>query len=81
MKKIISVLVASILLTGCGNRNLLFGKQTFRYITCEEDYAPLKNTKIKTWKDYDGEQIEISTEDNHYLISVNKCYMSTEKGE
>lgn len=82
MKKILTILLIALMLAGCGNQNTLgFGNYTYNYVSCQEDYADLKNEKVVSWKDFDGEQIEVTTEDNNYLLSSNKCILSKEKVE
>jgi len=79
MKKIIMTsIICLYILTGCGNKQIFDTTYTFNYISCNETYAPFKNTKIKKWTDYDdGEQLQVTLEDgNIILISANYCWLS-----
>ena len=76
--KIITMAALAVVLTGCGNKNIGFSKMTFNFITCNQDFAPLKNESIHSWKDFeDGEQIEVSTSKGTFLVSSNYCFLHT----
>lgn len=81
MKKILLLGLALMTLVGCGNKNRFgFGNYTYNFITCKEDYINIKNERVQSWKDYDGEQIEITLEDgNNLLVSSYACFLSKEK--
>lgn len=67
----IMILVGMLLLTGCGNRELLDTNYTFnRAIVILNDGTKLE-LEIKKWADYeDGEQIQIIAKDGKtYLVS------------
>lgn len=81
MKKILFIVLGLATLIGCGNQNTLgFGNYTFNYVTCNEGYLNIKNEPVSSWKDYDGEQIEVTLMDgNNLLISANSCFLSRDK--
>lgn len=67
----IVILVGMLLLTGCGNRDMLDTNYTFnRAIVILNDGTKLE-LEIKKWADYeDGEQIQIIAKDGKtYLVS------------
>ena len=67
----IIILVGMLLLTGCGNRDMLDTNYTFnRAIVILNDGTKLE-LEIKKWADYeDGEQIQIIAKDGKtYLVS------------
>ena len=71
---ITTIIVIVLCLTGC-NRQVFDTKYNFKYAVCNYDGVKLF-LKIKKWKDYEGEQIQIIDESNNtYLISTNKCYL------
>lgn len=73
MKKILLLIVPVLFLTGC-NKQVLDTTYNFKKAYC---YYGNKEVvyEIKSWKDYDGEQVQIKTEDGTYLISTNQCYL------
>lgn len=82
MKKVIKylVLILAIVITttGCGNMDMWDTNYTFHKAICEIG-GEYKEIKIKQWKDYEGEQIQIIGKDgNTYLISTNKCTLIKE---
>ena len=81
MKKVLAILATGLILVGCGNQNTLgFGNYTYNYITCNSDYIDLKDERVLIWKDFDGEQIEVTLEGgNNLLVSSNSCFLSREK--
>lgn len=81
--KIITLIVVIIigmvltLCTGC-NKQIFDKSYTFNKIVCNYDGDKFE-LDIKSWTDYEGEQIQIKSKDgNTYLLSANKCYMMGE---
>lgn len=62
-----------LLLSGC-NKQIIDLDYSYSKAICnyENDSFTLV---IKSWKDYDGEQIQVKTKDKTYLISMNRCYL------
>lgn len=75
MKKIL-LLIAILFLTGC-NYQILDTTWDYDKVYC---YYGNKEVvyEIKSWTDYDGEQIQVKTEDGSYLVSMNQCYLRSE---
>lgn len=76
MKKIIVSLLLVLVLCGCGNKNMGIGSYSYYYVTCS---GPVEfvNEKITSWKDFDGEQIEVKLSNgNTLLVSANYCVLS-----
>lgn len=76
MKKLCLMICACVLLAGCGNKDIGWGQYNYYYVTCD---GPVKfqNEPIKSWKDFDGEQIEVTLSDgNTLLISSNRCVLT-----
>ena len=71
---ITTIIVIALFLTGC-NRQVFDTKRTFKTAICRYDGVSF-NLKIKKWRDYEGEQIQIIDETGYtYLISTNKCFL------
>lgn len=82
MKKLLLCITALLVLTGCGNQNTLgWGNYTYNYITCNSEYLNIVNEPVETWKDFDGEQIEVTIQGNNLLVSSNSCFLSKDKVE
>ena len=76
MKKLLLIVPVLFLLTGCNYQML---DTTWNY---DKAYCYYGNKEvvygIKSWTDYDGEQIQVKTEDGSYLVSMNQCYLWSE---
>ena len=71
MKKIIGLFLALIMvlvLTGCGNYNLL--DTTYQYDKIHVHNED-KCFEVKSWTDYEGEQIQVELVDGTYLLVSN----------
>lgn len=71
-------LLILLLLTGCSNYDVLDTNYSYDYVECYIS-GEKQVYKIKQWKDYDGEQIQIrATNGNTYLLSMNYCMLVNE---
>lgn len=78
MKKILILGIILISLTGCGNMDMFDTEYTFDYAECYLG-GKYEKIEIKTWTDYEGEQVQIKGEDgNLYLLSMNYCRLIRE---
>ena len=71
MKKIL-IILGILFLTGC-NYDIIDTSYTYHTAICNigEEY---KEIKIKSWTDYEGEQLQIKDYDgNTYLVSSINC--------
>lgn len=75
MKKIL-IICGIFLLTGC-NKQILDFDRTFDKVICNYNGDKFE-LKIDKWKDYEGEQIQIKSNGNTYLLSANNCYLIDE---
>ena len=73
MKKIIILIIGLFILTGC-NKQVFDFDYTYKKAVCNYDGDRFE-LKIDKWKDYDGEQIQIKSNGETYLLSMNKCYL------
>ena len=71
MKKILLILlliVSVIGTSGCGNNEIFDTTYTFEYVHLHKTNECLK---IKAWTDYEGEQIQVTLEDDTVLLVSN----------
>jgi len=62
------------MLTACGNKKLIDTNYTFDRAIIQLADGTVVDTKIKSWSDYDGEQIQVIAEDGTvYLTSSFRC--------
>lgn len=73
IKILLFVFVLSAL-TGCGNRTFLDTTYTYDRAIIQLADGTVVDTKIESWTDYEGEQIQIIAEDGTvYLTSSFRC--------
>lgn len=78
MKKFVLLgVIVLIMCCGC-NYNPIEFHYDFDKVICNYDGDRFE-LKIDEWTDYDGEQIQVVSDKNTYLLSANKCYMVKEK--
>ena len=75
MKKIL-IISGVFLITGC-NKQILDFDYNFDKIICNYNGDKFE-LKVDEWKDYEGEQIQIQSDDKTYLLSTNNCYLVDE---
>lgn len=81
MKKVITMSIAIIMcvtlalgLSGCGNMQMLDTTYTFDKAIINLGNGEVVEVNIKSWGDYDGEQLQIIAEDGTvYLTSSFNC--------
>ena len=62
------------------NRQVFDTTYSFNYAYVQWPDGKAEKLKIKSWKDYEGEQIQIKTEDgNTYVFHSSKCVLASEK--
>lgn len=67
------------LLTSCGNKSIFDTKFTFNYAYVAWPDGSSEKLEIRSWKDYDGEQIQITTTDGKtYVFSSYNCVLGTD---
>lgn len=84
-KKFVAVVIAVIMLVtvmlfcaSCGNKQVFDFNQKFEYAyVCWPD-GTAEKLKISSWKDYDGEQIQITTDEGTYLFHSANCVLAHE---
>ena len=82
MKKIVVILLICFMLTAlcsCGNKKVFDTNYRFNYAYVVWPDGTSEKLAIKSWKDYEGEQIQIETTDgNVYLFSSFNCVLAAE---
>ena len=89
MKKIIALILALVILaicmvvfSSCGNKQLFDTNYTFNYayISGLNEDGSVKRVPISSWKDYDGEQLQIkATDGTVYIVSSYNCILAYEQ--
>ena len=84
MKKFLSawlIAMAILSLVGCGNQQLFDTTYTFNYAIIELPNGEIVEGKVKSWNDYEGEQIQIVIDGVTYLThSENVVMIANKKG-
>ena len=86
MKKLIVVILAAAILVGCmlifascGNYDMFDTTCTFNYAYVVWPDGTAEKLAIKSWTDYEGEQIQIKTEDDKvYVFHSANCVLAAE---
>ena len=74
-KKIIAILCAAVMafgLTGC-NKQVFDIQHSFNYAIIQLPNGEIVEGKVDSWKDYEGEQIQIKIDGVVYLTSSYNC--------
>lgn len=80
MKKMIAVAAIALGLAGCGNVDMFDTVWTYDYALTKWPDGTVKKIEIGQWRDYEGEQIQITAKDgNVYLLSMNSTVLVAEK--
>lgn len=76
MKKLIAGIGIAAVLCGCGNLDMLDMNFTYDTAVIRWPDGSVKEIKIKQWRDYEGEQIQIIGKDGKtYLVSMNNAVL------
>ena len=68
-KKLLAIILLSlIILTGCGNYQAFDTVQTYHYAIIELQNGQIIEGNVQTWKDYEGEQLQVRINDKTYLV-------------
>lgn len=73
-KILAAVILCTMLLSGCGNYDMLDTTYTYDKAIIKLANDEVIEVEIKSWKDYDGEQLQITAKDGTvYLTSSFRC--------
>lgn len=72
---LVVIMILSLMLTAC-NKQVLDFTYSYEYAIIKLPDNTIVEGKVQSWKDYDGEQLQIVIDDNTYLVnSVNAIMM------
>ena len=72
---LVVIMILSLMLTAC-NKQVLDFTYSYEYAIIKLPDDTVIEGKVQSWKDYDGEQLQIVIDDNTYLVnSVNAIMM------
>lgn len=76
----LAVVAGVLSLTGCGNRDLFDTNHTYDRAIIGFPNGESLEVNVKQWCDYEGEQIQIISEDGTiYLVSSYNCILIRDK--
>lgn len=75
MKRIIVILLSILLLTGCGNHQFIDTTWTYNYAIIELPNGEIIEGRVESWKDYDGEQLQVKINGVVYLTNSFHCIL------
>ena len=86
MKKTVAIILSAAILVGClmvfascGNYDMFDTTYTFNYAYVVWPDGTAEKLAIKSWTDYEGEQIQIKTEDDKvYVFHAANCVLAAE---
>lgn len=85
MKKLLSLILVAVVLVGCMisfsscNKQIFDTTYNFNYAYVVWPDGTSEKISIKSWKDYEGEQIQIKTEDGDvYIFHSSNCVLASE---
>ena len=86
MKKTVAIILSAAILVGClmifascGNYDMFDTTYTFNYAYVVWPDGTAEKLAIKSWTDYEGEQIQIKTEDDQvYVFHAANCVLAAE---
>ena len=73
MKKIICLLLVAILLTGCGNYQMIDLQYTYNYAIIQLQNGEIVEGEVESWTDYEGEQLQVKVNGVMYLTNSYNC--------
>lgn len=74
MKKILAmILVIALLLTGCGNYQMIDLQYTYNYAIIQLQNGEVVEGKVEQWTDYEGEQLQVTINGVVYLTNSFNC--------
>ena len=71
----ILVTAAAILLSGCGNKQLIDTTYTFDYGIIKLPDGEIVEGPVQSWKDYEGDQIQVCIDDVTYLVHASNAVL------
>lgn len=81
MKKmlyVMLVLVVIVVFTGCSNRTMVDTTYSFERAIVALPNGTIVEGKVQSWKDYDGEQIQVKIDGKTYLTQISNVVLISE---
>lgn len=80
MKKILLVLLTALILSGCGNQQILDLSYRFDYAEIAMPDGGVIEGKVDSWRDFeDGDQIQVVIDGVTYLTHISNVVLYTRK--
>lgn len=80
MKQLLFLMLLGGVLAGCGNKEIFDTTYTFDYAMISLPNGDIVEGEIKSWTDYEGEQLQITFENGDtYLVSSMNAILKTKK--
>lgn len=78
-KKILAaILMTSIFLTGCGNKDMFDTTYTFKYAEIKMPSGEVIKGRVETWTDFeDGDTIQVKINGETYLTHISNVVLTT----
>lgn len=75
-KRLLAIIFATMLLTGCGNHQVFDTVYTYNYAIIQLPNGEIVEGKVESWTDYDdGEQLQVKIDGVYYLCSSYNCVL------
>ena len=80
MKKILLVLLTALILSGCGNQQILDLSYRFDYAEIAMPDGRVIEGKVDSWRDFeDGDQIQVVIDGVTYLTHISNVVLYTRR--
>lgn len=74
-KRLLAVIFAAALLTGCGNHQVIDTVYTYNYAIIQLPNGEIVEGKVQSWRDFEGEQLQVKIDGVYYLCSSYNCVL------
>lgn len=81
MKKLIALIITIVLvcsLTACGNKQIFDTTYSFERAIVQLPNGKIVEGKVTSWKDYEGDQIQVVIEGKTYLVHSENIVLISE---
>ena len=80
MKKLIAIVLIAVALTGC-NKQVIDLNYRFDRAIIQLPNGEVIEGKLNSWRDYDGEQLQVNIDGTLYLVSSYNCVLIRDSAE
>ena len=78
MKKLIVIILITVALTGC-NKQVIDLNYRFDRAIIQLPNGEVVEGKLNSWRDYEGEQLQVNIDGTMYLVSSYNCVLIREE--